>query len=247
MKTSVSDYTEYKNICLRAATDDEVYKTFRQHYDYTPILEHVTEELGQRYVNEIEKHELFKPEYLEIARKNDIEGTPILLDYQPPFTNVCPSTMRYLKTTLDLFHLFDTLDNLNIIEIGAGYGGQCKMIHNMFKPKSYTIVDLQEPLNLIQKYLRGVPNIIYETEETLQEGTYDLIISNFAFSECDRTIQNSYIEKAIKNTQHGYIIFNDITKYFNIDSLTKDEFKNIIKCYEIPEVPASGPNVVLHW
>lgn len=247
MKTSISDYQEYKNICLQSALNDSVYENFRQHPEYTRILEHVGEDLGRMYAEEIRKHPLFKPEHLELARLNDTEGTPTLLDYDPPFTNVCPSTLRYLKTALDLFGLFGSLDSMNIVEIGAGYGGQCRVISNLFKPKSYTIVDLLQPLLLAQRYLHGVCNVTFRTEEILKTDQYDLVISNYAFSECERAVQNAYVEKAIKNSKHGYIMFNDISKLFDVDSMTKEQFVEIIKCQESPEIPASGSNVLLHW
>ena len=52
----------------------------------------------------------------------------------------------------DLRALLGSLDDLDIIEIGGGYGGQCFVTSVVHSPKSYTLVDL-EPCLALQKHL----------------------------------------------------------------------------------------------
>jgi hypothetical protein len=104
------------------------------------------------------------------------------------------------------------MDRWAIVEIGGGYGGQCKIITDIFKPRSYTLVDLAEVLPLTQKYLKRlhVKNVRYRTPPQLDSRQkYDLVISNYAFSECAKNIQDDYIKKLLNRARRGYITYND--------------------------------------
>jgi len=52
-----------------------------------------------------------------------------------------------------MIELFGLLDDAKIVEIGGGYGGQCKIIYDCFEPISYLMIDLGELLKLQEKYL----------------------------------------------------------------------------------------------
>jgi len=247
MKTSISDYDEYKNFCQLAASDDLVFSTFRQHAPYTAILEHVSYELGQRYADWIGSAANFTEKRLETAKLNDVHGGATIVKYNSTFNDICPSTLRYLKVALELEQLFGSLDNFKIVEIGVGYGGQCNLISNLWNINSYTLIDLQEPLNLSKKFLENDEKKYWATLDTLNITDYDLVISNYAFSECSRNIQLSYVDVVLNRSRHGYITYNNISHLFNVDSLSREEFKNVITCTEIPEIPVSGDNSIFYW
>lgn len=111
---------------------------------------------------------------------------------------------------------FGDLNNLKICEIGVGYGGQARIIFAKFpKVASYAFVDLQSVLNLSKKYLSNFSDISakmdFYTLDNLGENDYDLVISNYAFSELNRTIQELYLDKIINRSKHGYITYNEIS------------------------------------
>lgn len=248
MKTSVSDYSEYRNICNLAATHEEAFQSFRQHPHYTPILEHCDYEQGKLYAEWSLRNKNFSIEKLNLAKQNDLIGGPNIVDYPFPIGRISPSTLRYFKVMLELETLFGNLSDKNIIEVGVGYGGQCKMINNVYSPKSYTLVDLPEPLSLSKRFNQD-ESLSFKTMETLSnDTTYDLMISNYAFSECSKEIQLTYIEKIIKKSKNGYITFNNISNLFSVSSFSKQELNNFFKFKEIEEYPVTRfDNSILVW
>jgi putative sugar O-methyltransferase len=249
MKTSISDYKEYKDVCSSSANNDELFANFRRHPHYIPILEHTSYDLGKGYIEWLLKKD-FNLSQIEKIKLNDLQGGAILEQYGEPFGLICPSTLRYTKVMHELELMFESLDGKNIIEIGVGYGGQCKVINDIFKPASYTLVDLPEALALSKRYLRdsNFTNINYLTQDQLPtDKEYDLVISNYAFSECERLIQMGYVNDVLKKSESGYITFNTISHLFNIDSLSKEEFKTLMNCSEKGEEPASGANCIFYW
>jgi len=248
MKTSISDYKEYKDVCLNAANDNESFINFRRHPQYTPILEHTSYDLGKGYIEWLMKNN-FDINQIEKIKLNDLEGGAILEQYDEPFGQICPSTLRYTKVMHELELMFGPLNGKNIIEIGVGYGGQCKIINDCYKPASYTLVDLPEVIALSKRYLTSsnYDNVHYFTQENLPDKEYDLVISNYAFSECERSIQMGYVNDVLKKSKNGYITFNTISHLFNVDSLSKEEFQTLMNCSEKGEQPASGANCIFYW
>lgn len=249
-QTSISDNDEYRNCCKAIANDENLFKVFKQNPIYTKILEHATPAQAEQCIPLILKSGIH-PNSLQTLRENDEQGSPTLEDYSnEDFNGISPSTIRYIKVLADLIEIYSSLDNYNIIEIGVGYGGQCKVINDYFNVDTYELVDLEEPLELALKYLSkydysGVSSWDGKDKE------YDLVISNYAITECDRSVQQFYIDKIIKNSKHGYITCNYISDQFRIDSMGRDEFiKNIghKDVHLVTENPLTFPgNFVLIW
>lgn len=248
-KTSVSDYMEYKQASLDAASNDEAFNNFKTNRYYTTILEHASYEQGLGYIDYINNTK-FDFSKLPLLKTNDLQGNAQLKDYQEPYGQITPSTLRYIKVLVELEEMFGSLEGMDIVEIGTGYGGQCKIINDYFKLKSYTLVDLPEILTLNKRYLSkfNYKNIVYRTQEELTGNKkYDLLISNYAFSECERSVQNDYIEKILKNSSRGYITYNNISEIFNVDSINGVEFAKVFPCLEKAEVPLTGANSIYYW
>ena len=229
LKSSLSDNDKYPNFCLKAANDLRVFANFRQNKIYRKILEHVDSKTGQLYLDEIINT---RPDLIaEIGKikANDLYGNPSLFDYKN-IGKICPSTLRYAKVYADLLNHFGRLDGLRIAEIGVGYGGQCRMINALAKPEEYTLVDIKPALLLAQTYLDGyiLSSVArYKTMNELTKNTYDLVISNYAFTELRREIQDVYLDKIILNSKHGYITYNEITPA-EFKSYKKDELIKIL-------------------
>lgn len=228
ISTSLSDNQVYPQVCITASHDYKVFNSFRRHPGYTQILEHVTKELGSEYLRILSNDpDIFAK--MNIFKLNDNYGNPVMYEY-PNVGLISPTTLRYIKVLADIKKYFHTADNLNICEIGVGYGGQCRLINAYYKPASYRLVDIQPALALTQTYLDNfILNSVlsYKTMNELNNKFYDLVISNYAFTELPRAVQDVYLRKVILNSKRGYITYNEITpKEYN--SYKSDELLAII-------------------
>jgi putative sugar O-methyltransferase len=165
--------------------------------------------------------------------------------------NISPTTLRYVKVLADLISHFGNLDGLDIVEIGIGYGGQCKIINDYFVPKSYTLIDLTEVILLADKYLEchGIQNTVFQTPNWRSKTPYDLCISNYAFTEISRQNQDFYVKNIIERSAKGYITCNFLNQRMKDGAMTDDEIKKLKKTgYWISEVPLTAPhNAIYIW
>jgi hypothetical protein len=243
-------YENYLRVCQKAVKDENVFKTFRRNPNYTPILEHVSQGQGEEYLKECNpiliKQFLTKfstseqfggplvYSYCHIAHYNYSHTIPLLLS---------PTTCRYIKVLSDLIKYFLPLE-INIVEIGCGYGGQCKIIHDLFKPTSYTLIDIPDVLELTAKWLANFK--ITPTLRSLTDPSqikYDLCISNYAFTEFTRHYQDFYAENILKNSTMGYITCNFLNR---TDGFSVQEILDLMggKMYE--EKPKTGNNNAIY-
>ena len=246
---SLSDNQKYPQFCLDASNHLGVFNRFRREKVYTKILEHVSQEQGQAYL-EIIKDEPELYENLSSFKANDAHGGPICFEY-PGVGKISPTTLRYVKVLCDLKQYFGTLDGFSISEIGVGYGGQCRVINAHYKPTAYKLIDLQPALALTQRYLDNYileSTLSYQTMNELSTETSELFISNYAFSELIRPLQEVYFDRVIAGAKRGYITHNTITpEEFN--SFTAEELVERIPGARIEqERPLSFEgNCVIVW
>lgn len=241
-------YLRYTAICQKALTNDNLFSTFRRNKYYTPVVEHCGDGLGKQYFEEIKKDNPELLKYFDKFITSEQIGNPIVYDYDGYMMS--PTTLRYIKVLSDLIIIFGTLNNLDIVEIGSGYGGQCKIIYDIFKPKSYTIIDLLHPSLLAKKYLShyGINPIVRKLDdESITK--YDLCISNYAFSEIDRCFQDFYVDKIIANSKNGYMICNFMDTAKAAGRYDFDGIKNLkVNGKMMDEVPAScTDNIIYVW
>lgn len=207
--TSLSDAERYRTICQLAANNDYIFSVFKRSADYNAILEHVTRKQGTEYWDLIKKEGQELRTYFPKFQKNDTWGSPFKFNYDG--FEFSPTTLRYIKVLLDLKEIFGDLNDWDIIEIGGGYGGQCKIMADVFSYSSYVIADLEVVLPLIRKYLKrlDVENFSCLTQSQIPDKKqYDLLVSNYAFSECVKKIQDEYITKIFHSAKRGYITYN---------------------------------------
>jgi hypothetical protein len=249
--TSSSDNGSYPVFCHEAANDPSLFMKFKQSSVYTRILEHVTWEQGKSYLEiALRQSPDFRP-YLNAFRENDRIGNPRVYEYGE-FGVFSPTTLRYMKVASDLKKHFGTLNNMRIVEIGGGYGGQCLVLSKIFALGSYTIVDLPGPLELTKKYLEshGVTNVHYiPSDKVSKMAPYDLVLSNYAFTECRKNFQDEYLEKVLRVGARGYLTCNYLnsTTYSKADLLEKLN-KMFSTVAEVPEEPLTSPdNYIIVW
>jgi hypothetical protein len=249
ISTSLSDNQIYPQVCLDAANDYRFFNQFRQNPIYNEILEHVTEKEGATYLELIAKDAALLAG-MEKFKENDLHGSPRVFQY-PNLGAVSPSTLRYVKVLSDLKNLFGKLDGMHICEIGVGYGGQCRVINAEYVPASYRLVDIKPALLLAQRFLDNFAiksTLSFMTMNELAKSDYDFVMSNYAFTELPRPIQDIYLEKIILNSRRGYMIYNDINPA-DFKSYKKEELLKMIPGSRIiDEVPLThANNCVIVW
>jgi hypothetical protein len=233
-------YTNYINSFINENTNNWVFKS---HPDYSCILEHVSKSDGDDYLIEISnKFDLFynqnKNYLIELCNINDLCGKPTKYEFNN-FTCCSPTNLRYiLHSLLILTYMKDCgLNNIDIIEIGGGYGGLCFFIYKIaiifnININTYCIFDLPNPLILQKKYLENlhINNVNFfdvNCTENLKKNSF--LISAYAFSEISLDLQKIYTEKILNPyTSHGFLAWNAIDVYNFVKN------KNIIKEKEIP-------------
>lgn len=209
---SASDNGGYVAFVEQALADHAVFSNFKQSPVYQEILEHTSEEQGRQYLQIIANQ---TPHFMEMLGRfavNDLVGGANVVR----FSDQCilsPSTLRYVKVASDLTHLFGAgLQGAHVAEIGVGYGGQRLVLDQLYRFRSYDMFDLPPVLGLVSKYLEShLLQSSYRTR-TLNmhdgERAYDLVISNYAFSELPTAVQRMYVEKVLKKSSRGYLTMN---------------------------------------
>lgn len=217
--TSVSDNGSYPNFCKLAASDDYVFSSFKRNEIYNRILEHTHPQYGVVYAqivyNQLGSIEKFKDIISRASANDQIGGaSPLTFVAEGQNITISPSTMRYIKVAFDVANILGSdFKNKTVCEIGGGYGGQCLVFSAIFGFKQWDILDLKEANMLQRKYLdiAGVKNASAQCldDETLTLlDHYDIVISNYALSECKRSIQDAYISKVLMKSSHGYLTMN---------------------------------------
>ena len=250
-----SSSAAYPSFCSHASVKDSIYQNFRTHPAYTFVLEHVSREQGRLYIDAISATNPSLLTSYDKFKVNDRIGNPALSNYEG-VGDTSPTTLRYVKVLSDLMMDFESLEGMNIVEIGCGYGGQSVIIDKKFKINKYIFVDLPEVLPLIHRYVKDC-NVRFDSmfidgnaATTLQDLKLDLVISNYAFSECHTEIQKKYINLILAHCPKGYLTINDNGGSFGVESYGYNELTDLVphKMTKKAEDPQTGDgNYILKW
>lgn len=248
IQSSMSDTPAYLSVCKIACEDEEIFKVFKSNRDYRQILEHVNYEQGLEYLKIIES-DPFSLKILQNLTYSE-DGGPFKYTFKR-YGKLSPTLLRYIKITGDIHALFGNISQFKIAEIGVGTGGLCAQIVNNFDVNQYDLFDLPDVLHLSEKCISrsGIKaNINPRYDFTSSVHEYDLVISNYAFSELTRDIQMKYMSEVVLKSKHGYLIYNHISPD-SYDSLSASDFCKMVPNAVIrPEVPLTHQdNVVITW
>lgn len=231
------------------------FEKFRQNYDYREILEHVPYGLGLQYYNQIEKnkHNWIR-DSIAIKALNQI-GQPRKYYYE----NIgffSPTTLRYIHIAQQIGRNFNGFIGEKVVEIGVGFGGQMTILLEQFEIESYTLIDLEDVLKLTKFYLDSSlqisPKIQFISDIRGHDANFDLVVSNFAFSEFSRSLQEYYLENVLVRSKRGFMLMNSGKSNYTGRSegkLTLGEIKTYLPNLQIiDEIPQSGPdNYLILW
>ena len=264
MSTTPTSITEQDEVFLRdvqlALTDEDAFRQLKQLPGIKGAIERLSPQRGAEYREIVIKQTPALLDRLDVFRQNDALGSPDLALY--PEGQVSPTTWRYIKVVSDLQLLFGSLDGWHIAEIGVGYGGQCKVLNDAYTVGSYTFYDLEPVVRLAAKYAErsGSPvahNLTLGDFRQLGQQppvTFDLVISNWALSECSKEIQDQYIQHVLRRSRHGYITYNQISHLRGIESYRKKAFLEVLgfPVQTMAEglsgfVPEEMENFIVHW
>lgn len=236
-RSSITDNGWWSKFCARNAADDRRFARFRRMVRHRLIVEATPPAEARQHLARVLRQ---TPHYRALFDKFltlDRLGAPRMTEFARDVW-FAPSTARYLRYLSDCETRFGNLDGAMIVEIGVGFGGQCKVFFDRFQVGKYILIDLPGPIALARRVLtqtlgaRTVAERLLFLEAGnagapagLPEGRFDLAISTLAFSECHRSIQRGYIETVLSRARRGYIHRNEISSFFGLRSLRLAEIE----------------------
>lgn len=252
--TSDSEITFYLSNLRKTLSDNSRLKNFRRPYNYREILEHVDYELGQKYLDKILGQLGDRAlDVISINLANDLFGNPVRYKFGN-VGRISPTTLRYISTAVDIEREIGIKSQDAVVEIGVGYGGQAAVLRRMFGVSNYTFFDLPEVLELSARFLKeiGIDLEVSNGELFNVSRSFDVTISNYAFSELSRDLQESYLENVLLKSRRGYMIMNSGRTNVTGRSRGKlqlDELLTLLPNSRVKEEePLTGPdNYVLLW
>lgn len=251
---SVSDNGSYISCVQEAVQNARAFASFKHDKRYRAILEHVTKKQGDVYLEIIKQESPFLITQIDDFKDNDLIGGSITYDFQD-IGHISPSTLRYVKVVSDLMNLFGEKIGGYVAEIGVGYGGQLLVADKVFNFKKYDLFDLPPVLSLASKYIEShILNGTYQTITLNQhqgDVDYDLVISNYAFSELPSKLQHKYVKKILSKAKRGYLTMNSgqPDSIFQDDKLSLNELRQLLPKFEVlPERPLTARgNYLIVW
>jgi len=208
---SYSENLVYSSEVINFLEKPKLFNNFKRNSYYMKVVETVTEKDGLEYLKLLEsRNDDFLKRGLETVLISDLIGNPLKYFYEGYSIPLSPTTLRYLKVASDINMLFGR-KFYKVAEIGAGYGGQTLINDQILDIFSAKLFDLPEVNSLIEKYLnyfllRGSYQTTFINKEV--PSNYDLVISNYAFSELPKDLQTVYIDKVLKKSKRGYLTMN---------------------------------------
>jgi hypothetical protein len=239
------DYSSYEDSIKNMLNSGDI-TNFKGSSNYTAILEHTSLDLGVKYLDCIRSYyDLSDDEVIEYCNTNDKIGSPKLESIHGLL--VSPSSLRYIFHSLKILEYCRSLgmNDLKFVEVGAGYGGLILALNHFasrydIKIQEYHCVDLAWPLKLQQKYIsyhtlefNVIPHINYSFGSDIDGSNY-FLISNYCFSEIDKSCQDKYITNLFPKISHGFLTWNHIPVY-DIGKNVKVELEYPLTCPETHE------------
>lgn len=245
--SATSDWTHYRKVCEKAANDPQMLQTFRSRSDYFPMLEYgQTAELSSYLKKHALRSTLKKGPTIA---KIDEMGNPDRL-FVPHFGMISGTTLRYTLFADHILRLFELPEKPTVVEIGAGFGGQCYVFSKLKPFKKYYFYDLPEVEKLIATVMKKfhVNNTVcMPIGQPLPESTYDLFISNYGLSECNGDVITNYFNNIVVKADRGYVLYNSCGGMHAKDFVALLEKHNMNPKMSPEPVPSAPDNVLITW
>lgn len=260
MFKSDSSFVKHLN---SVSIEDITTMNFKSSSAFTNIVDNVSEIQGQQYMNLIEEEfpEITHNNFRVFVNINDKYGNANKSIYEKDkkllYTN--PSNMRYIYLALLILTNLKLCGNVDVVEIGSGYGGLFLAINHFSRimnisVKNYILIDLPEMNIITRKNLdahRNVISIPYmimtandSSNQIPKNNLY--LISNYCFTEIDSVLRNNYVSYIIPKVSHGFMVWqtcmNNEVRNDNIATVLN---KPITKVEN--ERPQTGPSHAINY
>lgn len=206
---SDSEASYYSGTVDEINSNPRLFRKFRRVYNYREILEHMSYNQGIVYLKKIRAENPSFDLKTFFPHPNDSIGSPRIFKYDD--FKCSPTTIRYLSVALDIKSTFPEEDIKNLVEIGAGYGGQSSILQNLLRIEKYVIYDLPNVQDLIATFLDSLGKlecVEFKKLEPSSKTVFDFALSNYAFSELPMMLQESYLKTVLSKSNSGYMIMN---------------------------------------
>ena len=240
MTVNYEDYCHYLQ-------NDKTFTDFKRHDNYCGILEHVSKELGDKYLELIETDfDVPFEDIVKFVTINDANGNPkketFFSGKHRVLLECSPTSLRYIYHALVILKYYQTTASTEIVEVGCGYGGLCLAI-NYFADllhihiDKYHLIDLTDVCHLIRFYLSKHETTVKIPFEMYDSSTFGasiasdklFLISNYCFTEIDDNYRNNYCLNLLPKVARGFMVWQTCV----FPSMTMDILqKNIVKIEE---------------
>ncbi|MBS0604689.1 MAG: putative sugar O-methyltransferase [Verrucomicrobia bacterium] len=223
----IYDQTVFAKCFETAACDDVRFAQFKRDPFFNLLWENLSKEEGEKWLRQIESEYPLMVEKFDRFKESDKIGSPRVYDFGKA-GEFSPTTLRFAAIAGDLKSRLGSWSGQKVVQIGAGYGGLCRILSEVDSFGSYTLVDLPSQLALAKKYLEGfgIQGVLYLTPEELpKDERYDLVVSDMAFSEYNRSYQELFFDRVLSRSRSGFLIGHVFPKHFGVVPLSIDEIK----------------------
>jgi hypothetical protein len=229
------NYLYFQNFC--ASLNENTIMDFKKNREIMGIIENVNIEFGNLYLKNIMKYKESESINWENIKKFNDTGNPSLRSFLINNNEILlsPTTLRYIQFSLDMLSYIKNdlnLSNVDIVEVGGGYGFQCILFFELaqlfsINVDSYTIIDLPEAGNMQLQYISKCKKYfssdyfdkisfvsfydissIIDKMSSMNNKPNTFFVSNYALGEFNKQIQDYYINNVVSYLKHGYICWN---------------------------------------
>jgi putative sugar O-methyltransferase len=246
----IYDHPIFAQAATQAVADEQQFSQFKRNPFFNLLWENHTREEGQEWLEKITNQYTQLKIKFDLFRQIDHIGSPRTYFFEDA-GNFSPSTLRLVAMTGELCARVGPVENGNIVQIGAGSGSWCKVLHDILRVKSYTIVDVPEQLALAKKCLEkwGIDNVAFYTPEELpQRIVYDLAISDMSFSEFNHFYQRLFFDRILSQSASGCIFGHIFPKHFGVACMSLEELKiRFEKASNSSFQSTNERDYIIHW
>jgi hypothetical protein len=234
-KSSVSGNLPWISFCAAYADGTINSDSFRRYRAVRDIVETACPTEARHYIKLIRKWGegyLRDPKVIAIDGWGDPIRCPrFLLGTRRPFS---PTTLRYLATALWLQRSGKISSGEKIVEIGVGFGGLVAM-NRIVSQCQTVLVDLPQVEKAAARMLHETGlDLSAETSPDCDLSTIPMVVSNYAFTELNRSLQDQLLERYLRHAKHGLIVSNAAIFASKIGGRTDDELVSWLRNAGLP-------------
>lgn len=213
------EYDLWKSELKKLSEDPELFKNFKQNDLVKRMLG--SSNLFGSFLERIKDKDF---PWKEIERIDQIGNPTHVVDVNGyKISGICLRYLYYADKILNEIEKL-SLNEIQMVEIGGGYGGYCSILNALavgrsIKIEIYGIFDLPEVQDFQEKYINetieyqycgcGVQHTYFATlNSNVIKTDVNYLVSFYALGEFPTELKKQYIEDIIAKVPHGFIIWN---------------------------------------